>query len=182
VTATGVAPPLLTVQGQGVGGGSPYLILSTRTLDFGGVRVGARSDPLMLTLAAGGDGVLRVTSMAVAAPFNVQSGTCPPVPFTLPLGSDCSIQMTFAPTSASGMSTTLSIGTDASAQAVEVSVAGVGQDRADTSSGGCSMMSGESLADPTLWALVLLAAAGLVYRHRTREALRRAERHQRDHP
>lgn len=175
VSATGVAPPLLTVQGQGVGGSSPYLIVSTDALAFGSVRIGARSNPLALTLAAGGDGVLRVTSIVVAAPFSVLSQTCPPVPFTLPLGSDCSVSVTFAPASTSQVSAKLSIGTDSSALPLEVKLDGIGQEQADVSSGGCSMASGESMTDPTLWALAVLAMLVLLGRRKWRQPPRPGE-------
>lgn len=175
VSATGVAPPLLTVQGQGVGGSSPYLIVSTDALAFGSVRIGARSNPLALTLAAGGDGVLRVTSIAIAAPFSVLSQTCPPVPFTLPLGSDCSVSVTFAPTSTSQLSAKLSIGTDSSALPLEVKLDGIGQEQADVSSGGCSMASGESMTDPTLWALAVLAMVAMLGRRKWRQPPRPGE-------
>ncbi len=172
VSTIGVAPPLLTVQGQGVGGTSSYLIVSANALAFGGVRVGAQSDPLSLRLAAGGDGVLQVTSITAPAPFSVVTQTCPPVPFTLPVGADCSVTVTFTPTSASDMSAKLSVGTDSSAQPLQVDLDGVGQSQADVSSGGCSIATGDSPTDPTLWALATLAVLGLIQRRRWRAAAR----------
>ena len=172
ISTVGVAPPLLTVQGQGIGGGSPYLIVSTDSLAFGDVRVGARSDPLSLRLAAGGDGVLQVTSISAPAPFDVVSQTCPPVPFTLPVGADCAVTVTFTPTSTSDMSAKLSIGTDAAAQPLQVDLDGTGQSQADVSNGGCSIASGNSPTDPTLWVLAMLAALGLAQRRRWRAAAR----------
>lgn len=172
VSTIGVAPPLLTVQGQGIGGNSPHLIVSTTALAFGNVRVGARSDPLSLRLAAGGDGVLQVTSISAPAPFDVASQTCPPVPFTLPVGADCSVTVTFTPTSTSDMSAKLSVGTDATAQPLQVDLAGTGQSQADVSSGGCSIVSGDSPTDPTLWVLAVLAVLGLMQRRRWRAAAR----------
>jgi hypothetical protein len=166
VTATGVAPPMLTVQGQGVGGSSPFLTLSSTSLSFGGVRVGARSVPLELRLAAGGDGVLSVTGITADAPFSVASQTCPSMPFALPLGSECSITVTFAPTSTSASSGKLSIATDSGARPVDVSLDGVGQQQADVSGGGCTLASGDPRTDPTLWLLVL-AAATVLWRRRT---------------
>src|SRR5207342_3111502 len=69
VTGTGTAPPLITVQGLGAGGSSSFLSVSSTALTFGGVRVGARSDPLELRLTAG-DGVLTITSISADAPFS----------------------------------------------------------------------------------------------------------------
>jgi MYXO-CTERM domain-containing protein len=172
VSTIGVAPPLLTVQGQGIGGSSPYLIVSTNSLAFGTVRVGARSDPLSLRLSGGGDGVLQVTSISAPEPFNVVSQTCPSVPFTLPVGADCSVTVTFTPTSASDMAGKLSIGTDAAAQPPQVNLDGTGQSQADVSSGGCSIASGDSPTDPTLWLLALLAVLALMQRRRWRSVAR----------
>jgi MYXO-CTERM domain-containing protein len=54
-----------------------------------------------------------------------------------------------------------------------VALSGEGAEKPDLSSGGCSIASGESATDPTLWTLALLAALVLLYR---RQARRRAER------
>jgi len=172
VTLSGVAPTMLTVQGQGVGGSSPFLTVSSNALTFGGVRVGARSEPLELRLAAGGDGVLRVTAITADAPFSVVSQTCPALPFTLPLGSECRISVSFEPSSVSTASGKLSIATDTGARPVEVNLDGVGQQQADVSGGGCTLASGDPRTDPTLWLLVL-AAVAVLWR---RSAHRRNER------
>ena len=165
VTAGGVAPTVLTVQGRGVGGSSPYLIVSAETLSFGDVRVGARSAPLELRLSAGGDGVLTVTGITADVPFSVASQTCPALPFTLPLGADCSIAVTFAPTAVGDTPTTLRIATDNGARPVEISLDGNGQKKADVSGGGCTLARGDPRTDPTLWLLVLLAA-GVLWKRR----------------
>jgi hypothetical protein len=164
VTSTGVAPPLISVVGQGVGGSSPFLTLSANALTFGGVRVGARSDPLQVRLAAGG-GVLQVTGISANGPFSVTSQTCPPVPFTLQLGSDCSVTVTFAPSTTSTTSAKLSITTDSGAGPSEIALDGAGQDQASASSGGCTTADGDPRTDPTLWLLVLLAL-GVLWKRR----------------
>jgi trimeric autotransporter adhesin len=168
-TTNGVAPPVLGLTGQGMGSTSGFLSVSAPTLSFGSVRVGARSLPMQLRLAAGGDGVLNVTGISADAPFSIESTTCATPPFTLPLGADCSITVTFAPTGTSPASGKVRIATDTGARAVEVNLEGNGQEAADLSSGGgCSVAVGDSFADPTLWTLVLLALASLGYRHRAR--------------
>lgn len=172
VSANGMVPATLTVQGQGVGGSSPFLTVSSSTLTFGGVRVGARSEPLELRLAASGDGVLRVTGITADAPFSVVSQSCPALPFTLPLGSECRINVVFEPSSVSTASGKLSIATDSGARPVEVTLDGVGQQQADVSGGGCSVAGGDPKTDPMLWLLVL-AAAGVLWR---RSAQRKSER------
>ena len=165
LTVTGVAPTLITVQGQGVGGTSPFVTVSTTALSFGGVRVGARSEPLEVTLAAGGDGVLQVTSISADAPFSVSSTTCPTPPFTLPLGADCRIGVTYTPTGTADNSGKLHILTNNGVSTTEVSLDGVGQPAADVSGGGCTLAGGDPRTDPTLWLLALLAA-GVLWKRR----------------
>ncbi|MEO8081351.1 MAG: choice-of-anchor D domain-containing protein [Caldimonas sp.] len=165
-SATGVVPTLLPVEGQGIGGVSAYLQASADTLTFGEVRVGTTSDPQQLRLTAFG-GVVRVTAMSVAAPYSIQSTSCPAVPFTLLLGGDCTISVSFSPSATQGAPAALSISTDATPQAVQVALDGNGGQAPDVSGGGCSIASGDSLTDPTLWLLGLLAACALACRRRT---------------
>jgi len=167
VSATAVVPATLVVTGQGVGGSSPFLRVSSNALTFGGVRVGARSDPLQLRLSAG-DGVVTVTGITAAAPFSVASQTCPAVPFSLPAGGECTIVVTFAPSAASDAAATLHIATD-TASAIDVSLDGVGQEQANVSGGGCSLADGQSPVDPMLGLLVVLSAA-ILWRRQTRRA------------
>jgi len=54
----------------------------------------------------------------------------------------------------------------------EVALSGSGEDKADTSSGGCTIGDGRSPADPLLWTMVLIAAACLVARRRQRARVR----------
>ena len=49
---------------------------------------------------------------------------------------------------------------------------GDGVEPADLSSGGCTLSDGASVFDPTLWALVVAALAGLAYRRRVRRVER----------
>jgi len=166
VTAGGAAPPLITVQGLGAGGSSPFLSVSSTALAFGGVRVGTRSDPLELRLTAG-DGVLTITSISADASFSVVPRTCPTPPFLLNPGSDCSIGVIFTPGSSSDVSGKLRVATDAGGPPTEVSLDGVGQDQANVSGGGCSISeAGSATTDPTLWLLIVLASAVLARRRR----------------
>ena len=173
VSPLSVTPPLVVVTGRGVGSASAFLTASAASLSLGSVRVGAQSAPLELRLAGAGDGVVQITSMEAGAPFTVQSKTCPNVPFTLPRGGDCTVSVTFTPTDAGAATSMLRIRTNADTKALEVPLAGSGEEKANVSGGGCSMASGDTLADPTLWALLLLAIGALVYRHRARAAHRR---------
>lgn len=148
------------------------LTASADSLSLGSVRVGAQSAPVELRLTSAGGDVVRVTSMEAGAPFTVQSKTCPSLPFTLLSGSDCTVTVTFAPTDARAASGMLRISTDTGNKFLEVPLTGTGEESADVSGGGCSIASGDTLTDPTLWSLVLLAIAALAYRRRTRTALR----------
>lgn len=169
-----ISPSLLSVTGRGVGGSSAFLTASVASLALGSVRVGAQSAPLEVRLASAGDGVVTVTGLQAEAPFTVKTKTCPPLPFTLPRGSDCTVTVSFAPTDARSAGAVLRISTDADAKALEVPLTGSGEENANVSNGGCSMASGETLFDPTLWLLVLLAIGALLYRRRARGALPRS--------
>ena len=170
LSSRSIAPPLVTMTGRGVGGTSAFLTASSAGLSLGGVRVGARSEPLELRLASAGDGVVTVTGMQADAPFTVQSKTCPSVPFTLPRGGDCTVTVSFTPTDARTASASLRISTDADTKPLVVPLTGTGEEKANLSSGGCSIASGDTPFDPTLWALVLLAIGAIVYRRRVRAA------------
>ena len=170
LAASSIAPTLITVTGRGVGGTSAFLTTSVASVSLGSVRVGAQSAPIEVRLASAGDGVVQVTGLQADGPFIVKSKTCPGLPFTLPRGSDCTVTVTFAPTDARAAAGTLRISTDADPKALEVTLSASGDENPKVSSGGCSMASGDTLFDPTLWGLVLLAIGALAYRRRSRAA------------
>jgi hypothetical protein len=173
LSSRSVTPSLITVIGRGVGGSSAFLTASTAALALGNVRVGARSEPAEVRLSSGGDGVIQVTAIEAGGPFTVQPKTCPTPPFTLPRGGDCTVTVTFTPTDANAASASLRVSTDAGGGALVVPLTGSGGQSANMSSGGCSMVSGDTPVDPTLWILVVLALAALLYRHRARASRRR---------
>jgi MYXO-CTERM domain-containing protein len=173
VSSQSVTPALLTVTGQGIGATGAFITASAGSLSLGTVRVGAQSVPIELRLASAGDGAVRITAMEAGAPFTVQSKTCPGVPFTLPQGGDCTVTVTFTPTDAHAANAELRISTDVDSRALVVPLSANGEANADLSGGGCSMVSGDTPTDPTLWMLVVLAIAGLLYRRRSRNAERR---------
>jgi len=170
VASTGSFPPTLSLTGTGLGGPGPGLALSVDTLSFGPVRVGAQSLPSDLTLSSTGAGSVRVTAYAVDGPFVVQSKTCPALPFTLPADGECTLTVMFVPQAEGAGSGTLTVTTDATPAQREVALDGSGAKAPDLSSGGCSIASGDTLADPTLWALVVLALVALIHRRRARRA------------
>lgn len=170
VASDGSAPPALTLRGTGLGGPAPALSLSQATLAFDATRVGDESLPGELTLRSTGSGALRVTALVVSGPFVVAPKSCPGVPFVLPAGGECTLAISFVPDGEGALSGTLRVDVDADPASAEVALSGRGEPKADLSSGGggCSLARGDTLVDPTLWTLVLLAAAVLLARRRAR--------------
>lgn len=168
VAGSANAPAALVLAGTGLGGPSPSLALSTSTLAFNGVRVGTRSLPAPLTLRGSGSGVVTVLAWSVGAGFSVQSVNCPPPPFALPAGAECSVTVTFEPQAEGAAGGTLTISTDGTPAQLDAALSGSGEPTVDDSSGGCSIARGDRPADPTLWLLLAGALAALAYRRRGR--------------
>ncbi|HEX7438846.1 MAG TPA: choice-of-anchor D domain-containing protein, partial [Caldimonas sp.] len=168
VASTGSFPPALALVGTGLAGPSPGLTLSVTALQFGDTRIGAQSVPLEVTLSGTGSGVVRVTALDINGPYAVQNKTCPSVPFVLQAGGACTVTVSFLPQAEGSASGSLSVTSDATPATGNVALSGTGEPKPDLSSGGCSLSSGDSLADPTLWALMALAVAALFYRRRAR--------------
>lgn len=169
-----VVAPYLAITGTSRAGAlAPLLQTSASTVQFPSTVIGTAAAPTELRLSNTGSRALNVTSFDVGTPFGVQTKTCAAVPFVLLPGSDCTVSVTFQPQAEGSAGGTLRITTDATPATQEVALNGTGQPKADVSGGGCSMASGDTLADPTLWTLVLLAIAALLYRNRARTIPRR---------
>ncbi|MBX3603698.1 MAG: choice-of-anchor D domain-containing protein [Piscinibacter sp.] len=170
VASTGSFPPELSLTGTGLGGPSPGMALSLASLAFDDTRVGTQSLPSEITLRSTGSGTLQVTALTVTGPYTVSANTCPvTLPFGLPAGGECTLSVAFVPQSEGDTTGTLRVTTDADPASADVALSGHGDPPADLSSGGgCSLASGESATDPTLWTLVLLAALVLFARRRAR--------------
>ena len=166
IASTGSFPPALSLTGTGLGGPTPGAALSVTALSFENTRVGDRSLPGEVTISSTGSGVVRVTALDISGPYTVQGKTCPSLPFALPAGGECVVTVMFLPQAEGSAAGMLRVTTSANPAIQEVALSGQGDPKADLSSGGCSMASGDTATDPTLWALVLLAAAVLVYRRR----------------
>ena len=167
VVSSGSAPPQLTLSGTGMGGPTPALILSPASLSFEDTQVGSRSQPIDVLIHSSGAGPLRVMNVSATGAFVIQSGRCPALPFTLQAGASCALALAFAPLSDGPATGTLTVMTDATPSTQAVAMSGNAAQRADLSSGGCSISDGGSATDPTLWLLVVLAIAVLVWRQRT---------------
>ncbi len=167
VASSGSFPTDLTLNGVGMGGPSPGLALSVRTLAFGSVRLGTQSLPLELTLSANGSGVVQVTGLLVSEGWTVQPKSCPSLPFNLQAGSECTLTLVFTPRAVGAATGQLSVSSDATnGSTQQVALTGTGEAAPELSSGGCSISQGKPGADPTLLLLVLTALGGLLYRRR----------------
>ena len=164
-----VVSPFLAITGTSRASALPALLQpSAATIQFASTVIGSSAAPAELRLANSGSRALNVLSFTASAPFSVQVKTCAAVPFVLPPGGECTVSITFQPTAEGSNIGTLEIKSDASTPVTVVALSGSAEPRANLSSGGggCSISDGHSPADPTLWALVLLAAAVLLYRRR----------------
>jgi trimeric autotransporter adhesin len=170
IASTGSFPPVLTLTGVGLAGPNPSLTLSATALAFESTRVGDQSLPATVRLSSSGSGVVTVSAMQVTGSYAIQSTTCPPLPFSLPAGTECTISVSFAPVAPGASAGTLSITTDAAPTAREVALSGSGDPSADVGSGGCTLGDGTSPSDPALWMMVLLAALCIARRRRSRVA------------
>lgn len=165
----GSPPPLRNLLGNGLAGPSPVIEVSPTAVILDDTRVGAVSNPIEVAIRSSGAGPLTVTGMTVSGPFTLASKDCPAtMPFTLVAGASCAMMLRFAPQSEGAASGALSVSSDASAAAPSVALSANGQAKADASGGGCSIAAGDSLADPTLWALLVLSFLALHYRRRQR--------------
>ncbi|RZI86815.1 MAG: choice-of-anchor D domain-containing protein [Rubrivivax sp.] len=166
IASSGSPPTALTMTGTGLGGPTPQMTLSATSLAFGHVTAGAHSAPLELRLTSSGANALRVSSLQVSGQYSLQDKTCPTPPFDLPAGTECSVMVSFNPNAAGNHAGAVQVMTNASPASVDVTLDGQGDKAADVSSGGCSLVEGDSALDPTLWVLAFAAAGVLVHRRR----------------
>lgn len=171
-----VVAPYLAVTGTSRAAAVPSLLQSSASLvQFATAVVGSSAAPEELRLTNNGTAALNVLNFDVGAPFGVLAKTCAPVPFLLAPGAECAVSLTFQPQAEGRATGKLRITTDTTAAVLEVALDGTGQPKANVSGGGCSIASGDTLTDPTLWALILLAFAALRYRERARSGMRRRQ-------
>jgi trimeric autotransporter adhesin len=164
--SSGASPGLVPLRGSGLGGPAPTVSLSTTSLDFAAVRVGASSVPTEVVLRNAGSTALQVSALEVTGPFLVQGLTCPStLPFTLAPGSQCTLAVSYKPTSSGSEQGQLRITSNASPSQSQVALQGTAMAPAEVSAGGCSMVD-PSLRrgfDPT-FVLMTLIALGLLWR------------------
>jgi hypothetical protein len=173
-----IVAPLLEVSGQGdLVAPEPRLELSVSSIDFGAQRVDSTTGNRVVRLKnSETNRAIFVRSIAGVGPFVVTGGTCSNAPLTLPPGAECTVELAFKPVSEGPVTGSMQITYDSRATALEVALSGEGEARPDLSSGGCSMVQGGSLFDPTLWILIVCAAVVLHLRRPMSGFLRRGRR------
>ena len=168
VISTGSLTPALVARGTGIASATATTLqLSTTAVAFDDVVVGSASAPQEVVLMALGSTPLRVTSLDVTGPYAAQSKTCGAPPFLLQPGAECKLAIAFMPTAVGAAAGTLSIAVEGGAP-TEVALNANATAEPDVSGGGCTVARGETLADPTLWLLLLGAVVVLVARRRGR--------------
>ncbi len=176
IASTGSFPPVLALAGTGLAGPNPSLALSSAAMAFESTRVGAQSVPAAVRITSSGSGVVTIMAIQVSGAFGIQSTTCPPVPFSLPAGTECSVSLNFRPTTQGTAAGTLDITSDAAPAMRQVALSGSGEAAADTTGGGCTIGGPGAPFDPMLWTMLLVALAWLARRELQRRASTRRSR------
>lgn len=190
VTSTGTNPPDVALTGNGTAPAQPGVTVSPTALGFSAL-TGSAAEAQTLTLQSTGNAVLNVTGLRIAsgnftlAPASTNG--CGTPPFDLLPGQNCAMSIGWS-SSANGTETgTVEIDTSASVVPAQVAIQATRADpvatpaaapatTSNSGGGGCSIARGLTLADPTLWLLVLAAAGVLWYRRRVPESARGSPR------
>lgn len=182
VLSTGTNPPDVALTGNGSAAAQPSVSATPTALNFNVPAGAASASAQALTLQSSGNAVLRVNALRVAAgSFALAAATssgCPAAPFDLMPGQSCGLAVSWSSSTVGSETGLVEIDTNAAPTPVQVSLqalreapasAGGGAAPAigNAGAGGCSIASGQTVTDPTLWLLVLLAAA-VLWRRRAR--------------
>jgi hypothetical protein len=133
------SPHVISLAGNGL---APVADLSPSTLTFSGTEITQTSPAQTVTLTNGGNVALSISSIAVTGEY-AQTNNCPA---SLGIGSNCQIQVTFAPTSDGTQNGTLSITDNAPGSPQSVTLVGVTADFSMPASGGSSTISPGAVA------------------------------------
>lgn len=176
VASIGTNPPDVALAGNGSALAGPTIGVVPAALTFTPASGASTADPQVLTLQNTGNAVLRVTAVRIAAgPFTLgtaATGGCAGTPFDLLPGQRCALSVGWSGPSAGTDTGALEIDSGAAATPQQVALqatpaATPAPTLSNAGGGGCSLSSGASLADPTLW-LLTLAAMGVLMRRRAR--------------
>ena len=108
--------------GIGVDNRTYTVTLTPSTLTYSKQIIGTTSAPQTATLTNTGNQPITISSIAATAPFS-QTNNCPS---TLPVGSNCQIQVVFTPTKLGTAKGTLSVTDDAQGSPQTVALSGTG--------------------------------------------------------
>jgi trimeric autotransporter adhesin len=185
--SSGTNPPDLALAGNGTSLALPAVSVVPGTLSFVVGTGSTAVDPQTLTLQNTGNAVLRVNGMRIASgSFTLAAAAtngCAPVPFDLMPAQSCLMAVGWS-NSAPGIETGIvEIDTTAAARPMQVALQAVrdatpvvAPGMSNAGAGGCSIARGDSLADPTLWLLILLAV-GVLWHRRAERWTSRPRRH-----
>ena len=191
VMSSGTNPPDLALSGNGTAMAQPGAAVVPTALSFN-VPAGASADAQTLSLQSTGNAVLHVTGLRIAAGgFTLAAAAangCAATPFDLMPGQACALSIGWSSSAAGTEAGLVEIDTSAAAMPLQVAIQAVRAAAApppvpppapapppasaplptagpsNAGAGGCSIVRGDTLADPTLWLLLLLAGAVLWHR------------------
>jgi len=176
VGSNGTNPPDVALSGNGTAPAQPSAAVVPGTLSFSASATATTVEAQTLTLQSTGNAVLRVTAARITTgSFTLAPATangCPATPFDLMPGQSCAFAVGWSSTATGTETGTVEIDTSAAATPIQVPIdalrtpATVPPSISNVGAGGCSIARGSSLADPTLW-LLLLLAAGVLWHRRT---------------
>jgi Abnormal spindle-like microcephaly-assoc'd, ASPM-SPD-2-Hydin len=116
------SPQTVSLNGTGTLQTSPTVSFSTNTLSFGDETVGTTSAPLPVTLTNSGTAPLTISGITASANF-AETNNCGS---TLAAAANCTINVTFTPTTSGALSGTISVTDNASGSPQTVSLSGTG--------------------------------------------------------
>jgi trimeric autotransporter adhesin len=191
IASSGTNPADVVLSGNGTALAMPSLLLSPLALSFDVTAPATSAVEQTLSLQNNGNAVLRVQSLRVASgAYTVAaagSNGCPTAPFDLMPAQGCALAVGWSSTLLGSEPGVVEVSTNAAAAPVQVALLGTRQAAAvvppggpvpptttaptnaamsNAGGGGCSIASGHSLADPTLWLLTLLAVGVLMLRRK----------------
>jgi phospholipase C len=140
----GASPQTVPLTGTGTGSG-PAVTFSPTSLTFGSQKVGTSSSPQNVTLTNSGTATLDITSITItgADPGDFsQTNTCGS---SVSVGANCTISVTFAPTTAGTRTASVSVADNATGSPQTVGLTGT----ATSGSGPAVSLSPSSLTFPT---------------------------------
>ncbi|MBC7733534.1 MAG: choice-of-anchor D domain-containing protein, partial [Bacteriovorax sp.] len=181
VVSNGTNPPDVALSGNGTALAQPAAAVVPTALSFSAA-AGASADAQTLSLQSTGNAVLHVTAMrVVSGAFTLATAAangCAATPFDLMPGQSCALSIGWSSAAVGTEAGVVEIDTNAAVTASQIAITAVRAAAtpppvvppaaSNAGAGGCSIARGDTLADPTLWLLMLLAGAVLWHRRERR--------------